>query len=224
MDGFPLLLSALGIVSHIIYAQNLRRFPIVKLTDPLFLLSCGTYLQTYPPHPLSVRYCTRTDISQPSYCQITTSGSATSVPHQRTTITPRTPTPTTPTFHPSPKLRPTLGSAYGWFPSLSSFLFRRARTFCPLWVPNTPLERVAALLVLGRRLVRLAAALERRQARGLLVLAEGEGRGQVRTPEWPRLWLMGFESGSGRQARLWGFGRERGRGLRFDRLGGRFVY
>jgi hypothetical protein len=41
VDGFPIGLSALSVVSHVIYAQNLRRFPIVKLTDPLFLLSCG---------------------------------------------------------------------------------------------------------------------------------------------------------------------------------------
>ncbi|KAF1929507.1 DUF396-domain-containing protein [Didymella exigua CBS 183.55] len=40
VDGFPVSLSALSIVSHVVYAQNLRRFPIVKLTDPLFLLSC----------------------------------------------------------------------------------------------------------------------------------------------------------------------------------------
>jgi hypothetical protein len=42
VDGFPLALSALSVASHVIYAQNLRRFPIVKLTDPLFLISCGT--------------------------------------------------------------------------------------------------------------------------------------------------------------------------------------
>ena len=42
VDKFPVGLSLLSIVSHGIYAQNLRRFPIVKLTDPLFLLSCGT--------------------------------------------------------------------------------------------------------------------------------------------------------------------------------------
>ncbi|KAL5391327.1 hypothetical protein DPSP01_001202 [Paraphaeosphaeria sporulosa] len=41
VDGFPLGLSALSVVSHVIYAQNLRRFPIVKLSDPLFLVSCG---------------------------------------------------------------------------------------------------------------------------------------------------------------------------------------
>jgi hypothetical protein len=43
VDGFPVGLSALSIVSHAIYAQNLRKFPIVKLTDPLFLVSCGMY-------------------------------------------------------------------------------------------------------------------------------------------------------------------------------------
>jgi hypothetical protein len=49
VDRFPLGLSALSVVSHIIYAQNLRRFPVVKLTDPLFLISCGTLmlLQNY---------------------------------------------------------------------------------------------------------------------------------------------------------------------------------
>ena len=41
VDRFPVGLSVLSVVSHGIYAQNLRRFPIVKLTDPLFLLSCG---------------------------------------------------------------------------------------------------------------------------------------------------------------------------------------
>ena len=40
VDGLPLLLSSLSIGSHVVYAGNLRRFPIVKLTDPLFLLSC----------------------------------------------------------------------------------------------------------------------------------------------------------------------------------------
>lgn len=40
IDGFPFFLSALSIFSHIVYASNLRRFPIVKLSDPLFILSC----------------------------------------------------------------------------------------------------------------------------------------------------------------------------------------
>lgn len=47
VDSFPIGLSALSIVSHGIYAQNLRRFPIVKLTDPLFLLSCGTLVAPF---------------------------------------------------------------------------------------------------------------------------------------------------------------------------------
>jgi hypothetical protein len=41
VDGFPWHLTLLGIASHAVYASNLRHFPIVKLTDPLFLLSCG---------------------------------------------------------------------------------------------------------------------------------------------------------------------------------------
>lgn len=41
VDKFPLGLSALTIFSHVVYLQNLRRFPVVKLTDPTFLLSCG---------------------------------------------------------------------------------------------------------------------------------------------------------------------------------------
>jgi hypothetical protein len=41
VDGFPFKLSLLSIVSHIVYLGNLRRFPIVKLSDPVFLLSCG---------------------------------------------------------------------------------------------------------------------------------------------------------------------------------------
>ncbi|KAG9525668.1 DUF396-domain-containing protein, partial [Aureobasidium melanogenum] len=40
-DKLPWGLSALAIASHGVYHQNLRRFPIVKLTDPVFLLSCA---------------------------------------------------------------------------------------------------------------------------------------------------------------------------------------
>lgn len=39
-DRFPVFLSLLSIASHLVYASNLRRFPIVKLSDPLFILSC----------------------------------------------------------------------------------------------------------------------------------------------------------------------------------------
>ncbi|KAI9724442.1 MAG: hypothetical protein M1812_000510 [Candelaria pacifica] len=40
IDRFPISLSLLSIFSHVVYAGNLRRFPIVKLSDPLFILSC----------------------------------------------------------------------------------------------------------------------------------------------------------------------------------------
>jgi hypothetical protein len=45
VDGFPAKLSLLTIGSHVVYLQNLRHFPAVKLTDPLFILSCGSCLQ-----------------------------------------------------------------------------------------------------------------------------------------------------------------------------------
>lgn len=41
VDRFPLWLSLLSVGSHGVYMQNLRRFPIVKLTSPVFLLSCA---------------------------------------------------------------------------------------------------------------------------------------------------------------------------------------
>lgn len=41
VDGFPWHLTLLGVASHLVYLSNLRHFPVVKLTDPLFLLSCA---------------------------------------------------------------------------------------------------------------------------------------------------------------------------------------
>ena len=41
VDGFPFTLTCLCIASHLVYASNLRHFPVVKLTDPLFLISCA---------------------------------------------------------------------------------------------------------------------------------------------------------------------------------------
>ncbi|KAL2193709.1 transmembrane adaptor Erv26 [Corynascus similis CBS 632.67] len=40
VDRFPFLPTVLGIFSHFVYLGNMRRFPFVKLTDPLFLASC----------------------------------------------------------------------------------------------------------------------------------------------------------------------------------------
>lgn len=51
IDRFPVLLSFLSIGSHVVYLGNLRRFPIVKLSDPLFILSCCTLL--LPPNLLT---------------------------------------------------------------------------------------------------------------------------------------------------------------------------
>ena len=42
-DGFPWLLSVISIASHGVYFVNLRRFPIVKLSDPVFVTSCGMF-------------------------------------------------------------------------------------------------------------------------------------------------------------------------------------
>lgn len=41
VDRVPVLASALSIASHLVYSLNLRRFPIVKLADPIFILSCS---------------------------------------------------------------------------------------------------------------------------------------------------------------------------------------
>ena len=43
VDRFPIFLSLFGIGSHAVYAGNLRHFPIVKLTDPIFISSCGEF-------------------------------------------------------------------------------------------------------------------------------------------------------------------------------------
>nr|POE82702.1 protein svp26 [Quercus suber] len=47
VDRLPIALSALSIASHAVYYQNLRRFPVVKLTDPIFLLSCVLVLANH---------------------------------------------------------------------------------------------------------------------------------------------------------------------------------
>lgn len=43
VDRFPFLPTLLGIFSHVIYLGNMRRFPFVKLSDPLFVASCGKH-------------------------------------------------------------------------------------------------------------------------------------------------------------------------------------
>ncbi|KAI1134981.1 transmembrane adaptor Erv26 [Hypoxylon sp. FL0543] len=40
VDGFPIVLSLMSVGSHVVYLGNMRRFPFVKLSDPLFIASC----------------------------------------------------------------------------------------------------------------------------------------------------------------------------------------
>lgn len=40
VDRFPLWQTLLGVFAHVVYLGNMRRFPYVQLSDPLFLLSC----------------------------------------------------------------------------------------------------------------------------------------------------------------------------------------
>ncbi|CAH0031377.1 hypothetical protein V2G26_015690 [Clonostachys chloroleuca] len=47
LDGFPFWPTLLGVFSHVIYLGNMRRFPFVKLSDPLFLLSCVLVLSDH---------------------------------------------------------------------------------------------------------------------------------------------------------------------------------
>lgn len=49
VDRFPFWLTLFGVVSHVVYLGNMRRFPFVTLTDPLFITSCGTSNQTCDP-------------------------------------------------------------------------------------------------------------------------------------------------------------------------------
>lgn len=78
IDKLPLTLSALSIASHILYLQNLRRFPWVKLTDPIFLASCVLVLINHyawyrhfstPPTP-PTRYNFYDQPSVPSFTEI----------------------------------------------------------------------------------------------------------------------------------------------------------
>lgn len=43
VDRFPFWLTILGIASHVVYLGNMRRFPFVTLTDPLFVTSCSKF-------------------------------------------------------------------------------------------------------------------------------------------------------------------------------------
>ena len=79
VDKFPLTLSVLSIGSHVVYMQNLRRFPIVKLNDPIFLLSCGLVLVNHwlwfrhfsvPPRSSNFRYNYYEQQAMPTFTEI----------------------------------------------------------------------------------------------------------------------------------------------------------
>lgn len=80
IDRLPFLLSTLSIASHVVYLQNLRRFPIVKLTDPVFILSCVLVLLnhylwfrhfSHPPRQASdMRYNYYDQVPTPTFTEI----------------------------------------------------------------------------------------------------------------------------------------------------------
>ncbi|KAK3061985.1 hypothetical protein LTS18_005044 [Coniosporium uncinatum] len=82
VDRFPLTLTAMSIGSHVVYMQNLRRFPIVKLSSPVFISSCVLVLVNHylwfrhfssPPTPsprYSGRYNYETDPNIPSFTEV----------------------------------------------------------------------------------------------------------------------------------------------------------
>jgi hypothetical protein len=66
IDSFPFYLTLLSMLSHGVYLSNLRHFPIVKLSDPFFLGSCGLVVLN---HWLCFRH-----FSSPPHLRSTTAG------------------------------------------------------------------------------------------------------------------------------------------------------
>ncbi|CAN8099758.1 unnamed protein product [Discula destructiva] len=62
VDRFPFWLTMLGVASHVVYLGNMRRFPFVTLTDPLFIVSCILVLANHV-----VWYRHFSDIQKQSY-------------------------------------------------------------------------------------------------------------------------------------------------------------
>lgn len=46
LEGYPFFYVLIGLISHFLYYQLLRRFPHIELTNLLFILSCGKYTST----------------------------------------------------------------------------------------------------------------------------------------------------------------------------------
>ena len=148
VDGYPAMLSLLSIGSHVLYLQNLRRFPIVKLSDPVFILSCGEF-----GHCLGdFRVKLTCSPFKSSYWQIITCGFDTSQ-HLHRTRRPLAathidvlqlesrPTMTIPHLQ---RLRPFLVYAFGWYLSHCSSPCLHLRMFSQVWVQNMRPAREAA--------------------------------------------------------------------------------
>lgn len=58
-DKFPVKLTLLAIVSHLIYLQNLKKFPFISLSSPSFLLSCASVVVN---HYLWFQYFNKVEI------------------------------------------------------------------------------------------------------------------------------------------------------------------
>lgn len=58
-DRFPLKLVALSVVSHLVYRANLKRFPVISLASPTFVVSCVLVVAN---HYLWFRYFNHVEI------------------------------------------------------------------------------------------------------------------------------------------------------------------
>lgn len=67
IDGLPFTLSLMSIVSHVVYLGNMRRFPFVRLTDPLFIASCGMSWHIPSPYSSQQLTCSSAGTCQPLF-------------------------------------------------------------------------------------------------------------------------------------------------------------
>lgn len=134
VDGFPLKLSLLSIFSHVVYLGNMRKFPVVKLSDPLFIASCGMHDLPSTPE------LHKANTFQSWYSSTITCGSTTSPSPPSPELPPPATTPQS--FPPSPRSPPTSVSASGWCHSPSSFPFQRATMYYRRWAARRQEEQL----------------------------------------------------------------------------------
>jgi hypothetical protein len=70
-EGYPFFYILIGILSHLVYYQLLRKFPHIELTSVLFIISCSKYLCIISQHLLWIFflwtyccfcYCTKSHV------------------------------------------------------------------------------------------------------------------------------------------------------------------